>query len=115
MLDSKAIQKFKNQLLEEKKRLEADLSKLANKDGENYETKFEDIERNDEANADEFEQYVDDLAVTETLDKNLKEVEAALERIKSGTYGLCSNCDKEIPVARLEVYPAAVRCLDCAK
>lgn len=43
----------------------------------------------------------------------IREVEAAMGRIDSGHYGVCTRCGEEIPSARLEVQPAAARCVDC--
>ena len=37
----------------------------------------------------------------------------ALSRIEDGSYGKCSDCDKDIPLKRLEVFPAAKRCVEC--
>ena len=39
-------------------------------------------------------------------------VETALARLASGDYGMCLDCGKEIPAARLEAIPEAVRCID---
>lgn len=114
MLNAKTLEDLKKKLLEEKARLEKDLAKLANKDGDDYEARFEEIGRSEEDNADEMEQYMDDRSVTETLERSLKEVEEALERIEQGTYGTCANCHQEIPVKRLEVYPSAKKCTGCA-
>jgi DnaK suppressor protein len=43
----------------------------------------------------------------------LADVEAALVRIKDGSYGECIDCGVEIPYARLAAYPAAKRCVAC--
>ncbi len=43
----------------------------------------------------------------------LREVGEALMRIEDGTYGKCIDCEKDIPVKRLEVFPAAERCIEC--
>jgi RNA polymerase-binding protein DksA len=43
----------------------------------------------------------------------LADVEAALARIKDGSYGECIDCGAEIPYARLAAYPAAKRCVAC--
>ena len=43
----------------------------------------------------------------------LREVGEALMRIEDGTYGECIDCEKDIPVKRLEVFPAAKRCVEC--
>jgi len=43
----------------------------------------------------------------------LAEVEAAIARMADGTYGECADCGLPIPVARLEAYPTARRCVAC--
>jgi DnaK suppressor protein len=54
-----------------------------------------------------------------TLEENsehvLAEIDAALKRIEDGTYGICSNCGKEIPEERLEALPWATLCIDCQR
>jgi DnaK suppressor protein len=45
----------------------------------------------------------------------LAEIEAALKRIDDGTYGICTNCGKEIPPERLEARPWATLCIDCKR
>jgi DnaK suppressor protein len=37
----------------------------------------------------------------------------ALQRIQDGTYGICTDCGKRIPAARLQVKPEAKRCIVC--
>lgn len=37
----------------------------------------------------------------------------ALERIESGTYGVCARCDQPIPYGRLLVFPEARLCAAC--
>lgn len=49
------------------------------------------------------------------LKKDLKEIESALKKIKSGTYGKCERCKGAIDVKRLEVKPEAVYCLKCER
>jgi DnaK suppressor protein len=43
----------------------------------------------------------------------LRGIEAARQRMESGTYGDCVNCETEIPYERLLVQPAAERCAPC--
>jgi len=43
----------------------------------------------------------------------LAEIEAALERMRAGTYGLCADCFAALPWARLDARPEASRCFDC--
>jgi DnaK suppressor protein len=43
----------------------------------------------------------------------LKAIEGALGRIEEGTYGICEDCEEEIPLGRLNVMPFAFRCVEC--
>src|SRR5437868_12301425 len=40
-------------------------------------------------------------------------IDAALVRIKNGTYGTCVNCDAELQQKRLEAVPWARHCVTC--
>ncbi len=44
----------------------------------------------------------------------LEQIEAALDRIEQGVYGLCEECGGRIPRARLEVLPDTPYCVKCA-
>jgi len=44
----------------------------------------------------------------------LRLIAKALDQIKKGTYGDCVDCGKNIPLARLQAYPFAERCIGCA-
>ncbi|MFI7060705.1 TraR/DksA family transcriptional regulator [Kribbella sp. NPDC050124] len=44
----------------------------------------------------------------------LAEVEAAIERLAAGTYGVCEQCGQPIAPARLEARPTARTCIACA-
>jgi DnaK suppressor protein len=43
----------------------------------------------------------------------LKAIEEALSRIEEGTYGICEDCEGEIPLGRLNAMPFAFRCVEC--
>lgn len=43
----------------------------------------------------------------------LRDVEAALQRLERGEFGLCDACGAPIPAARLSANPAALRCVAC--
>ncbi|MFB6725740.1 TraR/DksA family transcriptional regulator [Kribbella sp. NPDC056345] len=49
-----------------------------------------------------------------TASSHLAEVDAALERIASGTYGSCERCGAPIAPERLLARPAARTCITCA-
>ena len=38
----------------------------------------------------------------------------ALARLEAGTFGLCADCDEPVAAGRLEIDPAAERCIACA-
>jgi|SRR5581483_1575635 len=70
------------------------------------------------ARALEFQDPVDlepDLAgvLLERCNEAIEEIEAALIRVGTGSYGLCLACGNAIPYERLEIVPAADRCVAC--
>ncbi len=46
--------------------------------------------------------------------QSIQAIQAALERIDQGSYGVCANCGEDIGEARLKVVPEATRCVDCS-
>lgn len=55
------------------------------------------------------------VVLEQRLKNDLAEIEKALSKIKKGTYGKCEKCGKAIDLARLEVKPQAVYCLEDEK
>jgi len=45
----------------------------------------------------------------------VQKIDAALLRIKEGTYGTCGGCGKPIDKKRLEAVPYATLCIGCAE
>ncbi len=43
----------------------------------------------------------------------LAKIDAALEKIEQGEYGLCESCGEPIGLKRLEARPVAELCIDC--
>ena len=43
--------------------------------------------------------------------EELRDIEEARERLRRGTYGLCTECGEPIPFERLRVHPTAKFCL----
>lgn len=46
-------------------------------------------------------------------DNRLATIEAALQRLEQGRYGICEGCGDQIAFERLRVLPTTVYCLDC--
>jgi DnaK suppressor protein len=44
---------------------------------------------------------------------HLQQLNAALQRIDRGDYGICIRCGREISERRLEAEPTALTCIDC--
>ena len=65
---------------------------------------------------DQVQSAADRALVIQALDRNsglLREIRAALERMREGTYGWCVSCDEAISRKRLSAAPWASRCLKC--
>ncbi|MFE6159562.1 TraR/DksA family transcriptional regulator [Streptomyces sp. NPDC056486] len=54
-------------------------------------------------------------AQRDTIERVLREVEAALVRVQDGSYGTCPGCSKSIPVERLEILPYTQFCVPCQR
>jgi DnaK suppressor protein len=54
-----------------------------------------------------------DLAETRHVLAELMAVDAALARMRAGTYGECVDCEQPIAGARLIAHPTAQRCVPC--
>ncbi|MBL0388756.1 TraR/DksA C4-type zinc finger protein [Tumebacillus sp. ITR2] len=54
-----------------------------------------------------------DLALREHDSIRMTEIDAALDRLEDGTYGVCQHCGAEISFARLQAEPAANYCVGC--
>lgn len=54
-----------------------------------------------------------DVAELARRSKTLAEVEAALQRVAEGTFGVCMSCGQAIDSMRLQASPHSSRCLGC--
>lgn len=118
------LDKLKQKLEKEKDQIEEELKRIAKKDEKfpgDWDTRFPVFNGGEsgggllEKEADELEQYGTNLPLEYTLELRLKNVDLALEKIKTGKYGICEKCGKEIEERRLEVVPEARLCLKCKK
>jgi len=65
--------------------------------------------------ASEGAREAEDLKVVQrqAIKQALKEVDAAFARLQAGTYGICQDCGRPIPVERLAILPYARCCVPC--
>lgn len=54
------------------------------------------------------------VALATQVRTHLVEIEAALDRLAAGTYGVCVRCGRPIGQGRLEARPTARHCIECA-
>jgi RNA polymerase-binding protein DksA len=54
-----------------------------------------------------------ELSLASNTRELLAQVERALMRIDTGTYGICENCGNPIGKARLQAFPRATLCVSC--
>lgn len=54
------------------------------------------------------------FGIVSALGLERSEIEAALERLDDGTYGVCETCGNPIAVDRLLARPTARQCVACA-
>jgi DnaK suppressor protein len=66
----------------------------------------------EEQSVDDFVQHMD-FALMEMKSETLQRIDAALQRLDGGTYGVCGECGTEISEARLRALPFAILCRQC--
>ena len=107
---------FKKLLLERRAVLAGDVNHL--EEGALRKTKDDaatlDISNFADLGTDNFEQ---DFAIglIENSEDTLREIDAALERIEKGTYGVCEESGDFIGKSRLKVVPWARLCIECQR
>jgi len=56
-----------------------------------------------------------EIAIAQNEELLLEQVDAALERVEAGTFGVCQQCGREIDAERLQAVPYASHCIACAR
>ena len=64
---------------------------------------------------DDVEGLDSEIAIAQNEELLLEQVDAALARMRAGTYGVCEQCGCTIDVQCLEAIPYASRCIACAR
>ncbi len=107
----------KEKLEHEQQTLEAELARIARKDpvGDDYHARVEEVGRAPDENVLEEEQYEAARSSEQSLELQLREVNAALARIVGGTYGVCVTCRQPIDRRRLDAMPSAATCIQHAR
>jgi DnaK suppressor protein len=53
------------------------------------------------------------LRIRDRESKLIKKIKKALDRIETGTFGICESCGEDISVNRLKARPVTTQCIDC--
>lgn len=121
-MEENFLKRIQEKLEKEKKEIEKELEKFAEKGEipEDWKTKFP--KHNGESGsgalergADEVEEFENLLAIEHSLELKLKDINLALGKIKKGNYGICEKCKKEIEIERLKAIPETRFCKNCKK
>ncbi len=54
-----------------------------------------------------------ELSLMSEEGRTIQAIQEAIERLKSGSYGVCEECNKKIQPGRLEAIPYARMCIEC--
>jgi RNA polymerase-binding protein DksA len=77
------------------------------------------LRRGVDADSKERAKQMEDNEVVDALGNEAREeigkIAAALKRIESGEFGTCAECGVSIHPDRLEAYPYAEECIECAE
>jgi len=106
-LTNEKIAEFKRILEEERDNIAAQIQRVGT--GMDF---GNDIDAGDEE-TDEAEEIGNMEGVKFVLEEKLKSVNRALEKIDSGSYGICETCKKEIESELLNIAPESHLCKNC--
>ena|SRR6185369_16245586 len=116
-MNKKDLQYFKDKLQKEKNLLEEELRSVGKVNPENpndWNASSDQIEvdsADENEVADKFEELEENKMILNKLEPQLREVDAAIERINKGTFGVCEISGEAIERDRLEASPSARTCM----
>ncbi len=107
MLNPQKIQEFTERLEEDRVRLFEEYERLEKPDDFGH-----DVEDNSEEQ-EEAESLSSNLAAGQTIKERINEIDAALNKMRMGKYGVCEKCGKEISEGELDIVPESRLCESC--
>jgi len=106
-MDTQRIDGYKRKL-----EMEEGLLLIEIKQSETTQSFGGDTEDSDEE-TDKSEEVGNQLAIARDLKNRLSEVNIALEKIRTGKYGICEKCGMEIEMEILDIDPESRLCKHC--
>jgi RNA polymerase-binding protein DksA len=113
-VDEKEMQKFKEELLKEKERLQSEL-KYVNSTMEQSQSEWTGDEQYQNHLADQgTETFMreSDLSLARNIRDIIARIDDSLRRMDEGTYGICRVCGRPIEKERLEAVPYTDLCIE---
>ena len=108
-MDEKRLARFRKSLLEEKQRI---MNNSKNALQNEIQLSQDDMPDETDLAASEINQNL----VFKLRDRErllLSKIDAALERMNEGTFGICEDCEEPIEPKRLDARPVSTLCLSC--
>ena len=109
MLSPQKIQEYTERMERERTTLLEELKK--NEAPEDFGSDTED--NSEEAN--EAQELGNQISISQVLKERLNEIDGALNRIQTKTYGICKKCGMEISEKLLDLVPESELCEVCKK
>ncbi len=112
------LSKTKQMLLAQKARLEKELGVFTKKNPKlkgDFNSTFPDYGDKEDENAAEVADYEANLSLEQNLEKTLRDVNIALEKMENGIYGICKYCGGPIEEKRLAIRPESGSHAECKK
>jgi len=106
-LTEEQTKNFEARLLAEKKEIGEDIRKMK------ADLDFGDDTDHLDEEVDETEEMTKFMGVKKPLEEKEAAIDAALARIKKGTYGRCENCGTDIELEVLAAAPESALCKHC--
>jgi RNA polymerase-binding protein DksA len=110
-------ERFRKRLLEDRARAQGALDYLHDENPGSMEDETQEIPSDNhpgDVATITFDREID-YTLEENEERLIAEIDAALERIEDGTFGLCQTCGNPIGEERLEAVPYTTQCIDCKR
>lgn len=107
------LAQFKDELLTNRGKIEAYIKQQADMELEQQNNEVNDVMSKNDEGAEEIAAVLSSLAVNDSLEKTLKDINQAIIMMDQGSYGVCKYCTKDIPIARMRIRPVSTSCVEC--
>jgi RNA polymerase-binding protein DksA len=111
------VEYFRKRLLEDRSRAQGALDYLHDENPGSMEDETQEIPSDNhpgDVAAITFDREVD-YTLEENEERLIAEIDAALERIEDGTFGICATCGQPVGEERLEAVPYTTQCIECKR